>query len=132
MAETSLNTFTRSGTIKPTTEYINQGGQTCLERFGMVARGEHLSRNFWYRDEQYTKQLVDSEYDVQTEFRVSSLEDRLYQLAEYEAQKKVDEYNREMLKQANKEEKRESKKKKKEKLETTIEFMNNDIVGSNR
>ena len=52
-------------------------GQTCLERFGMEARSAHLMRNEWKRDLQYTKPLVDSEYLIQTEFKVSSYEDRL-------------------------------------------------------
>ena len=52
-------------------------GQTCLERFGMEARSAHLMRNEWKRDLQYTKLLVDAEYLIQTEFKVSSYEDRL-------------------------------------------------------
>jgi len=52
-------------------------GQTCLERFGIEARAEHLFRNEWKRDLQYTKTLVDAEYLIQTEFKVSSYEDRL-------------------------------------------------------
>lgn len=52
-------------------------GQTCLERFGMEARSAHLMRNEWKRDLQYTKPLVDAEYLIQTEFKVSSYEDRL-------------------------------------------------------
>ncbi len=52
-------------------------GQTCLERFGMEARNAHLMRNEWKRDLQYTKLLVDAEYLIQTEFKVSSYEDRL-------------------------------------------------------
>lgn len=87
MAETSLNAYTRSGVIKPNTSYLNQGGQTCLERFGFAARREHLFRNEWNREEQYTKQLVDSEYNIQTEFKVSSLEEELYKQAEYDAMK---------------------------------------------
>jgi hypothetical protein len=56
---------------------INSQGQTCLERFGMEARNTHLMRNEWKRDLQYTKLLVDAEYLIQTEFKVSSYEDRL-------------------------------------------------------
>ena len=52
-------------------------GQTCLERFGTEARSAHLMRNEWKRDLQYTKPLVDAEYLIQTEFKVSSYEDRL-------------------------------------------------------
>ena len=56
---------------------INSQGQTCLERFGMEARSAHLMRNEWRKDLQYTKPLVDAEYLIQTEFKVSSYEDRL-------------------------------------------------------
>ena len=56
---------------------INSQGQTCLERFGMEARNAHLMRNEWRKDLQYTKPLVDAEYLIQTEFKVSSYEDRL-------------------------------------------------------
>ena len=52
-------------------------GQTCLERFGMEARNTQLLRNEWRKDLQYTKPLVDAEYLIQTEFKVSSYEDRL-------------------------------------------------------
>lgn len=62
-------------------------GQTCLERFGMEARSAHLMRNEWKRDLQYTKLLVDAEYLIQTEFKVSSYEDRLKEKAESKAQK---------------------------------------------
>lgn len=62
-------------------------GQTCLERFGMEARSAHLMRNEWKRDLQYTKLLVDAEYLIQTEFKVSSYEDRLKEQAESKAQK---------------------------------------------
>ena len=56
---------------------INSQGQTCLERFGMDARNEHLLRNEWKKDLQYSKLLVDAEYNIQTEFKVSSYEDNL-------------------------------------------------------
>ena len=62
-------------------------GQTCLERFGMEARSAHLMRNEWKRDLQYTKLLVNAEYLIQTEFKVSSYEDRLKEQAESKAQK---------------------------------------------
>lgn len=62
-------------------------GQTCLERFGMEARSGHLMRNEWKRDLQYTKLLVDAEYLIQTEFKVSSYEDRLKEQAESKTKK---------------------------------------------
>ena len=61
---------------QPTTNG-NGGGQTCLERFGIEARSEHLFRNGWRKDIQYTKALVDSEYSIQSEFMVSSYQDDL-------------------------------------------------------
>lgn len=49
----------------------NNGKQTCLEKMGMVLRKEHIERNPWRReDNEYTKQLVLSEYLIQTEFKV--------------------------------------------------------------
>lgn len=62
-------------------------GQTRLERFGMEARSAHLMRNEWKRDLQYTKLLVDAEYLIQTEFKVSSYEDRLKEQAESKTKK---------------------------------------------
>ena len=62
-------------------------GQTCLERFGMEARNTHLLRNEWKRDLQYTKTLVDAEYLIQTEFKVSSYEDKLKEQEESKAKK---------------------------------------------
>jgi hypothetical protein len=46
--------------------------QTCLERFGIEARKEHLYRNEWKMDFQYTKALVNSEYMIQNEFQVGN------------------------------------------------------------
>lgn len=66
---------------------INSQGQTCLERFGMEARNAHLMRNEWKRDLQYTKLLVDAEYLIQTEFKVSSYEDRLREQEESKVKK---------------------------------------------
>ena len=52
-------------------------GQTCLESVGMAARKHHLMRNEWGRDVEYCKRIVDEEYNIQTEFKVSSYEDEL-------------------------------------------------------
>ena len=65
-------------------------GQTCLERFGIEARAEHLFRNEWKRDLQYTKALVDAEYLIQTEFKVSSYEDRLREQEDARLQKEAE------------------------------------------
>ncbi len=72
--ETIMGTRKASPSVNPNRSYT---GQTCLERFGIEARGEHLFRNEWKRDLQYTKALVDAEYLIQTEFKVSSYQDRL-------------------------------------------------------
>ena len=87
MANTLNNTLNKVGDAieavmggaKKSTPYNDPNrvytGQTCLERFGMEARSAHLMRNEWKRDLQYTKLLVDAEYLIQTEFKVSSYED---------------------------------------------------------
>lgn len=99
MANTLTNTLNKVGDAieaimggaKKSTPYNDPNrvytGQTCLERFGMEARSAHLMRNEWKRDLQYTKLLVDAEYLIQTEFKVSSYEDRLKEQAESKAQK---------------------------------------------
>lgn len=51
--------------------------QSCLERFGMKAREAQLLKNSWKKCSPYTKPLVDAEYLIQTEFKVTSKEDRL-------------------------------------------------------
>lgn len=84
---------------------INSQGQTCLERFGMEARNAHLMRNEWKRDLQYTKLLVDAEYLIQTEFKVSSYEDRLNEQAQASAEKAVRKAEKQAEKKAKKAEK---------------------------
>ena len=88
-------------------------GQTCLERFGIEARAEHLFRNEWKRDLQYTKTLVDAEYLIQTEFKVSSYEDRLKEQAENAARKEKEREDRKAAKQAEKKARKEAKDAKK-------------------
>ena len=99
MANTLNNTLNKVGDAieavmggaKKSTPYNDPNrvytGQTCLERFGMEARSAHLMRNEWKRDLQYTKLLVDAEYLIQTEFKVSSYEDRLKEQEEAKVQK---------------------------------------------
>ena len=90
---------------------INSQGQTCLERFGMEARNAHLMRNEWKRDLQYTKLLVDAEYLIQTEFKVSSYEDRLKEQAAVADKKAAEREAKKMAKIQAKKEKNEAKKK---------------------
>lgn len=92
---------------------INSQGQTCLERFGMEARNAHLMRNEWKRDLQYTKLLVDAEYLIQTEFKVSSYEDRLKEQANNIAQKEAEKQQKNAEKQAAKKAKKEAREAKK-------------------
>lgn len=89
MANTLNNTLNKvsdaieavMGGAKKSTPYNDPNrvytGQTCLERFGMEARNAHLLRNEWRKDLAYSKPLVDAEYMIQTEFKVSSYEDKL-------------------------------------------------------
>jgi phosphatidate phosphatase PAH1 len=57
---------------QPSSNVSTSGKQTCLEKFGIEARKEHLYRNDWKIDLQYTKALVDAEYMIQNEFPVGS------------------------------------------------------------
>jgi phosphatidate phosphatase PAH1 len=57
---------------QPSSNVSTSGKQTCLEKFGIEARNEHLYRNEWKVDLQYTKTLVDAEYMIQNEFPVGS------------------------------------------------------------
>jgi predicted extracellular nuclease len=92
-------------------------GQTCLERFGMEARNTHLLRNEWKRDLQYTKTLVDAEYLIQTEFKVSSYEDKLKEQAEAKAERDA----RKAEKQAEKKAKKAEKDAKKDKNAASVQ-----------
>lgn len=55
-----------------------RNGQTCLEKYGLEARKVHLQRNDWGNPNipstsnkmEYTKVLVDSEYAIQTDFKI--------------------------------------------------------------
>lgn len=51
-------------------------GQTCLEATGMRQRELHLIQNMWRKNDiEYSRPLVLAEYDIQTEFLVSSTDD---------------------------------------------------------
>lgn len=51
-------------------------GQTCLEATGMRQRALHLMQNTWRKNDiEYSRPLVLAEYDIQTEFLVSSTDD---------------------------------------------------------
>jgi len=96
-------------------------GQTCLERFGMEARNTQLLRNEWKKDLQYSKALVDSEYMIQTEFKVSSYEDRLREQEEQAAQSQADKELKKANKQAEKKAKKAEKDAKKAKKAASVQ-----------
>ena len=49
----------------------NSGKPSTLEMVGMEARKYHLGRNEWNKGLQYTRQLVNAEYTIQTEFKIN-------------------------------------------------------------
>jgi hypothetical protein len=74
---------TQTGTYKQT------GDQSNLEKIGFQMRKDHLLRNEWGKDMEYTKQLVSSEYLIQNEFLVG--DDMETVKAEQEAARKKEE-----------------------------------------
>lgn len=88
------------------------GKQTCLEKFGIEARKEHLYRNEWKNDLQYTKALVDSEYMIQKEFPVGSTDQSVQDQMET-ARKKEEKANKSKLEKL-----REKRDKSNTKIET--------------
>ena len=81
---------------------LNGGGG-----YDIMARKEHLMRNEWKKDLQYTKILVNAEYDIQTEFKISSYGE---DLEEMQAQARLNQLNSE-IKKAEKAAKKAEKKK---------------------
>ena len=67
----------------------NGGKQTCLERFGIEARGYHLLRNEWRKDLEYSKPLVDAEYMIQNEFPVGTTDSDVATQAQEAAKKEA-------------------------------------------
>ena len=65
-----------SGSKSETTSTSATTGQTCLEATGMRQRELHLIQNMWRKNDiEYSRPLVLAEYDIQTEFIVSSTDD---------------------------------------------------------
>lgn len=98
-------------------------GQTCLEKVGMEARFEHITRNDWRRNDiEYTRALVLSEYAIQNEFKISSSDEPIVRnrggletIAERYArqeQKKLDDAAKATAKAEKKRKKKEEKTKK--------------------
>ena len=62
-------------------------GQTCLEATGMRQRELHLMQNMWRKnDVEYSRPLVLAEYDIQTEFIVSTTDDLVQEQKENAAE----------------------------------------------
>lgn len=98
---------------QPSSNGTTNGKQTCLEKFGIEARKEHLYRNEWKVDLQYTKALVDAEYMVQTEFPVGSTDQSVQDQMET-AKKKEEKANKTKL---------DKLREKRDKLNTKIETL---------
>ena len=124
MANTIDNTFKKIGNTienilgggkiqQPSSNASIGGKQTCLEKFGIEARKEHISRNDWRTDFQYTKTLVDSEYMVQNEFPVGSTNQSVQDQMEA-AKKKEEKANKTKL---------DKLREKRDKLNTKIETL---------
>lgn len=67
-------------------------GQTCLEYTGMRLRRDHLRQNMWRKDDiEYSRPLILAEYEIQTEFKISTTAEQIAeeeQLAEQRRQEK--------------------------------------------
>ena len=75
-----------NGKDEPTVNTSNvYTGQTCLEITGIRQRELHIRQNTWRRNDiEYSKPLIDAEYNIQTEFKVSSTDDLLQEQKERE------------------------------------------------
>ena len=115
-----------NGKDEPTVSNTNANtGQTCLEINGMRQRELHLRQNTWRRNyQEYSKPLVDAEYNIQTEFLVSSTDDNIQ-----EQKKKQEE--REAKAAAKKEAKRKKKEEKLKKKEEKAAGRQKDDKGNN-
>lgn len=98
---------------QPSSNVSTSGKQTCLEKFGIEARNEHLYRNEWKVDLQYTKALVDAEYMIQNEFPVGSTDQSVQDQMEA-AKKKEEKANKTKL---------DKLREKRDKLNTKIETL---------
>lgn len=100
-----------NGKDEPTVSNTNANtGQTCLEITGMRQRELHLRQNTWRRNDiEYSKPLVDAEYNIQTEFIVSSTDD----LIQEQKQKQEEREAKAAAKKEAKRKKKEEKLKKK-------------------
>ena len=99
-------------------------GQTCLEYTGMRLRRDHLRQNMWRRNDiEYSRPLVLAEYDIQTEFKISSTAEQVAEaelLAEQRSQEK------EAKAAAKKEAKRKKKEEKEKKKQSQVKGVVNN------
>jgi hypothetical protein len=100
---------------QPSSNVNSSGKQTCLEKFGIEARKEHLFRNEWKIDLQYTKALVDAEYMVQNEFPVGSTDQSVQDQVESAKRKQAEKEAKAEAKKAARAEKKAKKEAEKQK-----------------
>ena len=101
--------------------------------YDIMARDYHMMRNEWRKDLAYSKPLVDAEYLIQTEFKVSSYEDRLNEQAQESAEKAARKADKQAEKKAKKAAKdaekaektkaKEERKQRKEMIKDTEKYM---------
>jgi hypothetical protein len=99
------------GKDEPTVSNTNANtGQTCLEINGMRQRELHLRQNTWRRNyQEYSKPLVDAEYNIQTEFKVSSTDDLLQEQKQKQEEREAKAAAKKEAKRKKKEEKEQRK-----------------------
>ena len=72
-----------TGSKESDTRSYSTTGQTCLEITGMRQRELHIRQNTWRRNGiEYSKPLVLAEYDIQTEFKVSTTDETIQEKRE--------------------------------------------------
>ena len=71
IGNTIENIFGGGGSSQQSSSSTGNGNASTLEMYGAQARKYHLMRNEWKKDFQYTKALVNSEYSIQTEFKIN-------------------------------------------------------------
>jgi hypothetical protein len=100
-----------NGKDEPTVNTSNvYTGQTCLEITGIRQRELHIRQNTWRRNDiEYSKPLIDAEYNIQTEFKVSSTDDLLQEQKEKQEEREAKAAAKKEAKRKKKEEKEEKK-----------------------
>ena len=92
----------------------NGGNQTCLEKYGIRLRAEHIEQNMWRKNDiEYSKPLIDAEYMIQTEFKVGSTDETVEE-QHSNTVKREEESKAKAAKKAEKKRKKKEEKLKKE------------------